>query len=306
MTILGILALLAAVGLVTYEVSPSAHEWVDAHGRAIRALVSALHVANSNVDAAQSAADPATAAAHVDAAETAKQQAARAAVAAASSAHTDEQRAATAKAAAAVDQTQAAISVLKHTLSGVAAGNPDHARGMASALAAHSTADAHLAAAHAAQDPEVAAAHVTSADEANRAAAHDTSVAAATATTPHERDIAAQSAVAAVARNAQIEAIFASLGAGLCGMRSYAGVTRKLKDQLIARLRAKGMKVTGNNPWNIDTGQFGVRLRAAWDPAKHELRLIVLATPGKETAVHALCPLIWNQVDPILKEAIRG
>ena len=96
-----------------------------------------------------------------------------------------------------------------------------------------------------------------------------------------------------------------ALGVGQCGVRTYKRVTASVRDKLLAKLRSEGMGVTGSNPYNIDTRQYNVRLRAVWDPTTSQVKLIV--TTGKGTEVipfvkEVTCQDIWNKIDPIMKE----
>lgn len=92
----------------------------------------------------------------------------------------------------------------------------------------------------------------------------------------------------------------AQLGLGQCGVRAYAGVTGQIKDDLLARLHAAGMVVTGDDPYDIDTQMLGVKLRAAWDPRAQQLKLIVTAAPQSP----GVCGVIWARVDPIMKTVV--
>lgn len=178
-----------------------------------------------------------------------------------------------------------------------------HVRAIQAALTAHREADEHLAKVHAAPDRETAAQHAHDAAQANREAAKQTADAARLAMTPHERAMAEQSAVAVDARDEQLVDVFAKLGVGQCGVRSYTGVTAKIKDALLAKLHAEGMTVTGEGPWDIDTQQYGVKLRAAWDPRGRELKLIVSTGAGGYAGLVS-CDKIWGKIDFILKEII--
>jgi hypothetical protein len=138
---------------------------------------------------------------------------------------------------------------------------------------------------------------------ANLAAAQNTAVAAQSAKTPIERSTVAQSAERVIEREKLIAVALSSLGVGQCGIHSYARVTMRVKDLLLAKLHGEGMTVTGDNPWNIETHQFDVRLRAIWDPKAQELKLIVTAGRGGYAGL-VTCDEIWGRVDPIVKGVI--
>lgn len=168
------------------------------------------------------------------------------------------------------------------------------------------SADPQAGAAQAAADAAID--HAVAATEANQAAAQSTADAAQIAETEAQRQVAAQSAAKVIEREKKIEAALASLGVGQCGVKPYPGVTERVKDALLAKLRAEGMSVSGDNPWNIDTQQYGVRLRAVWDFRSSVVKLIV--TTGKGTEVipwvkKVTCQDIWDKIDPIMKSVVR-
>lgn len=143
---------------------------------------------------------------------------------------------------------------------------------------------------------DAAVEHVAAATEANQTAAKGTADAAKNAQTEAQRNAAAESATKVLEREKKIAADLANLGVGECGVRTYVPVTPQVKDALIAKLRAAGMIVTGNNPWSIDPKQAGVKLRAVWDPMKSELKLIVTSKG------FGWCSIIWERIEPKLRE----
>lgn len=134
---------------------------------------------------------------------------------------------------------------------------------------------------------------------ANQVAAAKTADAARTARTQAERDAVRKSAEVVIKRSAAIEAALVNLGTGDCGVRTYQNVTVEERDRLLAWLAHQGMDVTGNNPWNIDTGRHGVMLRAIWDPQTNTLHLIV-----SDSDVFAPCNAIWSEIDPAIKAVV--
>lgn len=166
---------------------------------------------------------------------------------------------------------------------------------------AQGLADSHTEASQVATD--VGVDRAVAALAANQAAAQSTADAAKSAKTPPERSTVAQSAERVIEREKLIAAALASLGVGQCGIHSYARVTTRVKDLLLIKLHSEGMIVTGDNPWNIETHQFDVRLRAIWDPKDQELKLIVTAGRGGYAGL-VTCDEIWGRVDPIVKGVI--
>lgn len=164
---------------------------------------------------------------------------------------------------------------------------------------AHDLLHAHANAFQAATDAGVD--HVVAATTANQEAAKNTADAAKSAKTDAERAAAAQSAAKVLEREQQIAVAMVSLGVGECGVRAYDRVTARVKDQLLAKLHGDGMTVTGDNPWTIDTHQAEVKLRAVWDPKSQVLKLVVVSS-----AAWAPCSVIWDRIEPKLREVIGG
>ena len=169
--------------------------------------------------------------------------------------------------------------------------------------APQAVADAHHAAAQAAVD--ASADHAVAATAANQVAAKHTAEAAKNARTEAERQEVVKSAAQVLARSEKIAQALAHLGVGQCGVRSYAGVSSQIVDQLLARLRAEGMSVVGDNPWDIETHQYDVKLHAVWDPRVLELKLIVSTGEGGYFGL-VTCSKIWEKIDPIMKGVLGG
>lgn len=263
-----LLALGLGVALSAYELSPHARSRIDDYARAIREA----HAAHQAADVHLSNAGTSSiiAAQHAQAAD-AVQQVTRAIHEEAHAAH------------------QAATAHLP-SIPPVPAPMPTPSQDLA---------EAHANAAQVATDAGVD--HAVAATAANQAAAQNTADAAKNAKTEAERAAAAQSAAKVLEREKKIAAALASLGVGECGVRSYARVTARVKDQLLTKLHGEGMTVTGDNPWNIDTNQAEVKLRAVWDPKAQVLKLVVASS-----AAWAPCSVIWDRIEPKLREVIGG
>ena len=166
---------------------------------------------------------------------------------------------------------------------------------------AQDVADAQANAAQAAADAAVD--HATAAIEENQTAAKNTAEAAMSAQAEAQRQEVAQSAAKVLEREKKIAAALASFGIGQCGVRSYPRVTERAKNALLTKLHAEGMSVTGDNPWNIATHEYDVKLRAMWDPKAQVLKLIVTAGKGGYFGL-VTCDEIWKKIEPILKGVI--
>ncbi len=262
--ILALLALGLGVALAAYEFSPGVHARADDYVRAIRAAHAAHSVADVHLH-------------NLGIAGAAATQHAQAAVAV--------QRAA---GGAAMPGPQIPSAPMPQT----PAPSPAPVQDLA---------NAHMDAAQVAADIGVDLA--IRATEANQAAAVSTVEAVKRATTAAERILAAQSAAQVVEREKKIAAALVSFGVGQCGIRAYAHVTARTKDQLLTKLHEEGMGVTGDNPWSIETHQYNVRLRAVWDPSGQTLKLAVTAGMGGYAGL-VTCDEIWKRIDPIVRGVV--
>lgn len=181
-----------------------------------------------------------------------------------------------------------------------------HVRAIHAAFTAHRTADTKLAQAQNAKDPMTAVQLVHEARAANQEAARETADVAKTAKTDAQREAAKQNSDQVLDREVQIVAELDKLGVGQCDVKTYKNVTAGIKDTILTKLHERGMTVTGDNPWNVDTKEHGVKLRALWDPRAQEVKLIVAAGKGTGWTGIPTCRQIWNKVDPILRKIISS
>lgn len=80
-----------------------------------------------------------------------------------------------------------------------------------------------------------------------------------------------------------------------CGTHNYGPFDRTTIDKMIQELNAQGYTVTGNNPWNIDTHKYSIKLQATWNPAT-----CMLAVTVTDKSVLVPCSKIWDVIDPLL------
>ena len=74
-------------------------------------------------------------------------------------------------------------------------------------------------------------------------------------------------------------------GSRLC--QGYVTDARNAKDAYAT--------VTGDNPWDVDTHKYGVKLRARWDESSLELSVIVT-----DKSFLAPCKKIWEYIDDVI------
>jgi hypothetical protein len=82
---------------------------------------------------------------------------------------------------------------------------------------------------------------------------------------------------------------------GLCGEHHYANITQAKIDAIMDALKKNGATITGNNPWDVDTHNNGVKLRGTWNSANLTLSIIVT-----DKNWYVPCSKIWDTIDPLI------
>lgn len=80
-----------------------------------------------------------------------------------------------------------------------------------------------------------------------------------------------------------------------CGTHSYRNISQEKINMALAALRKYGATITGNNPWTVDTHNFGVKITASWTQKTQTLDLTVTDTDGTIS-----CSMIWNYLNNII------
>ena len=79
--------------------------------------------------------------------------------------------------------------------------------------------------------------------------------------------------------------------------RHYQNISAKRINAMLDELIRNGAIITGDNPWDIDTRQSGVKLRGAWC----EATLILLVTLiGKDWYVPS--SKIWETIESLMQQ----
>jgi len=82
---------------------------------------------------------------------------------------------------------------------------------------------------------------------------------------------------------------------GKCGLRQYNNIDQNKIDVIIAELKKSGSTVRGNGPWNVDTNNHGVKLKASWvEPAS----ILTVIVTDKEWYVP--CSKVWETIDLLM------
>jgi hypothetical protein len=82
---------------------------------------------------------------------------------------------------------------------------------------------------------------------------------------------------------------------GNCGTHSYGNIDQTKIDAIITQLKSNGATVSGNNPWDVDTRNHGVKLQGAWSKKTSKLSVAVI-----DRNWYVPCTKIWDTVDPLI------
>ncbi len=80
-----------------------------------------------------------------------------------------------------------------------------------------------------------------------------------------------------------------------CGEHHYGNITKVKIDQILEQLKNNGASIKGNNPWDVDVHNHGVKLRGTWDEKTSSLSIIVT-----DKSFYVPCSMIWNKIDPLV------
>jgi hypothetical protein len=82
------------------------------------------------------------------------------------------------------------------------------------------------------------------------------------------------------------------------GTHRYESMSRQKVDALLRALRHYGAAVSGDNPWEVDTRQSGVKLRGRLDEAGSSLEITVV-----DRDWYVPCWTIWRRLDQLILRA---
>ena len=85
------------------------------------------------------------------------------------------------------------------------------------------------------------------------------------------------------------------MNGGKCGKHCYGNIDKSKIDKILAELKKAGCTVKGNNPWDVDTHKYGIKLRAEWTSSSNTLCIIVT-----DKDWYVPCSKIWDFIDPLL------
>ena len=82
------------------------------------------------------------------------------------------------------------------------------------------------------------------------------------------------------------------------GTHRYENMSRQKVDVLLRALRHFGAAVSGDNPWEVDAHQSGVKLRGRLNEAESSLEITVV-----DRDWYVLCLTIWRKLDQLMLRA---
>lgn len=83
-----------------------------------------------------------------------------------------------------------------------------------------------------------------------------------------------------------------------CGTHRYGNIDREKVDVMLRALRESGAFVSGNNPWEVNTNQSGVRLKGRLNEADSTLEVTVVARDW-----YVPCVTVWQKLDELVRSA---
>jgi hypothetical protein len=80
-----------------------------------------------------------------------------------------------------------------------------------------------------------------------------------------------------------------------CGSQRYENINRQQVDAMLKALRKNGAAVFGDNPWEVDSHQSGVRLRGRLNEVTSDLEVSIL---GRDWYVPS--SMVWQKIDELI------
>ena len=76
----------------------------------------------------------------------------------------------------------------------------------------------------------------------------------------------------------------------------YDNIDKAKVDAILRALTEHGSRVTGDNPWTVDTQKHGVMLKGEWDEAALSLTITVTDTPW-----YVPRKAVWENIDSLMR-----
>ncbi len=79
------------------------------------------------------------------------------------------------------------------------------------------------------------------------------------------------------------------------GTHRYKNINRQKVDALLRALRDGGAAVSGDNPWEVDTHESGVKLRGRLNEDASNLEVTVV-----DRDWYVPCSMVWHKIDELV------
>ncbi len=86
-----------------------------------------------------------------------------------------------------------------------------------------------------------------------------------------------------------------------CGKRTFENIDKSGVDAILKGLIDHGSRVTGINPWDVDTGNHGVLLRGEWNEESSKLTITVT-----DAAWYVPQGKIWENIEALMRTVQEG
>ncbi len=86
-----------------------------------------------------------------------------------------------------------------------------------------------------------------------------------------------------------------------CGKRTFENIDKSGIDAILKGLIDHGSRVTGINPWDVDTGDHGVQLRGEWNEESSKLTITVT-----DAAWYVPQGKIWENIETLMRTVQEG
>jgi hypothetical protein len=81
------------------------------------------------------------------------------------------------------------------------------------------------------------------------------------------------------------------------GEQNYDSINKKKVETILKGLMTHGCKVSGDNPWTIDTQKHGVMLQGKWDEVAAVLTIAVTAADW-----YVPRKAVWENIDSLMQQ----
>ncbi len=81
----------------------------------------------------------------------------------------------------------------------------------------------------------------------------------------------------------------------MIAVHRYGNITRQKVDVILRALQDEGGAISGDNPWEVDTHQSGVKLRGRFNEAASSLEVTIT---GRDWYVP--CSMVWRKIDALM------